>query len=91
MSEIVVGLPRPLTKQGFLEDAAAQSAQEYWGKNVGGVVVLKRLLRNWLSQSPMSVARFDTANLKFSADLSRLHQAMRHDGDTTESRLLAYR
>lgn len=74
------GSPKPLTKRGFLKSEPAMSALEYWrsGRNTGPV--LRHLLVNWLSDSPMSAARFDTVNLRFSRELGLLSQVKRQDG-----------
>lgn len=58
----------PLKAKGFAASPIVLAAGKRWAKNANAVVVLKKLLQNWIASAPISSEKFLIANRKFKAD-----------------------
>lgn len=72
--------PKPLTRSGYLSSDAVLRAKEQGGFSKSHSAVLSKVLRNWMSLSPQSVATFEAAHLRFRNEIDSLSQAITRDG-----------
>lgn len=65
---------KSLTRTGFMNSEAVVHAKETWAYTKRHASLLSKIWRNWVSDAPISSARFDTTHIQYDEELGRLKQ-----------------